>query len=127
MGDQMMDKETLGELIQLRARVKELESNYEDAKLLLDKASGEWFQAYRITDEQIDAAVRILVPPNPMPSPVLVDEGIWSALNKLGIFRCEGCGGSGHLPPVITGHFKPLPGSKCPDCAKWGSKGWVIK
>jgi len=105
-------------------RLIELEQYLDD---YVDLGSGFAKRGMFITDEQIDAAVRILVPPNPMPSPVLVDEGIWSALNKLGIFRCEGCGGSGHLPPVITGHFKPLPGSKCPDCAKWGSKGWVIK
>jgi len=110
----------------LRERVAELEQSNnalrEIANDLKDQSADEYASHYS-TNDQIDSAVKIAVN-SPYEAAV---KRTWNALNKLHIFKCEGCGGSGHLPPAITGHFKPLPGSKCPDCAKWGSKGWVIK
>ena len=91
----------------LRARVKELEKER-------DAAEAELWGANYFTNEMIDEAVEVI-----QPFTKNYEDSGWPALNKLGIHRCEGCGGSGRFEAV--GLYED-----CEDCAPWGSKGWVI-
>ena len=68
---------------------------------------------YEITSDQIDAAVEVA---GAWSSPF--NKAVWAVLNKINIFRCEGCGGSGRFE--AAGLYED-----CEDCAKWGSHGWV--
>jgi hypothetical protein len=72
----------------LRARVKELERERNDA-LKQNLRDLKYVNGHYITDEQIDAAVAIA-----NTGAQLVGLA-WKALNKLNIFRCKKCGGSG--------------------------------
>lgn len=56
-------------------------------------------------------------------------DAIW-VLTRLNIHRCEVCGGSGHRSQTLdhNAHGKPIKADlKCPDCAEWGSNGFVVK
>ena len=84
--------------------------------------------AHLITNEMIDAAVDLIE--NLYSSDdqrhglgiiEVAKSYMWKALNKLGIFRCEGCGGSGKKADGGAAFVHV-----CLDCANWGSKGWVI-
>jgi len=52
-----------------------------------------------------------------------VVEGV---LAELGIVRCEGCGGDGHSMSTFSAKHEQVRMGTCPDCAEWGSEGWVI-
>ena len=52
--------------------------------------------------------------------------GMTKCLELLNIHSCEGCGGSGYID-VDTGNPQDCAGCQCPDCAEWGSHGFVIK
>jgi hypothetical protein len=116
-GGEFIQHRAIAEIESLRERVEELETENFDlnnANVVFKAQS-----VYHPTNEMIDAAVHCanyhLKYGN--------NKGWW-VLNEIHIFRCEGCGGSGRVPPAITGHFKPLPGSECPDC---NGHGWVVR
>ena len=107
--------EELGELLDTQrelyetsvARVEELEAEQcEIGGIEFMEKTGR----YIITNEMIDE---------------LLKAECHRAMGIIGIKRCDGCGGSGK---------KPYPEDRwaddgwicCPDCAPWGSKGWVI-
>jgi hypothetical protein len=74
--------------------------------------------------EKINAAVEYIkeIAGDETLSSVLVRAYLWKVLNKLDIFKCKGCKGTG-------GGWAPWDDQvpcPCPDCAPWGSKGWVI-
>ena len=104
------------EIKRLRERIEELEEE--------NRICDEAYEAFKanphpniiITNEMIDEAVE-------WTKQWLAEDTLWRLLNKLGIFKCEECGGSGHLSP----DFDYMVDDTCPDCAKWGSKGWVVK
>ena len=102
------------EMARLLARVEELESLYEDAKLLLDKASGEWFRAHRVTYEMIDAAAGLIegLPDN---------HAAWLAFAKLNIRRCIPCEGDGTIPVVVG--VMDVDERTCSRC---NGHGWTI-
>jgi len=47
-------------------------------------------------------------------------------LEQLGIVRCDGCNGYGSLDGDPFDDDSE-PDEPCPDCAEWGSEGWVVK
>ena len=49
------------------------------------------------------------------------------ALEELDIHRCEGCGGSGRVESRSSSMREDPMVWKCPDCAEWGSHGFVVK
>lgn len=104
------------EIESLRARVEKLKKSNEfvgsiDAIVLASQ--GKYIITNKMIDEAVDEA-----------RDEFAQHGTnraWLALNKIGIHRCDGCGGSGRPEYPLEGNYGP-----CPDCAKWGSKGWVI-
>ncbi len=108
----------LGKIVFLRegaekreARVKELEEKAEFWEL---KAIGKGLSP-RITPEMIDVAVEFANGEK--------GSGAWISLNKLNIFRCEGCGGAGVVNVMEPGAFLKH-NEDCPDCT---GHSWVIK
>ena len=102
------------EVERLRARVDELERMYADVKSALDEKSAAVFRPYHTTPEMIDAAVE-----------EASLHGGWHILNKLHIFRCEGCATHGIFG--IQGNTDPNTGEDmgpCPDC---NGKGWKFE
>jgi rubrerythrin len=102
----------------LKARVEEFENESVEERLHEYVKHG---NGVLLTDDQIDAAVKEAESrENPMKWVA------WAALNKLGIFRCEGCGGQrgvGPVRPSITGEDYHVQ-NKCPDC---NAHGWTIR
>ena len=117
----MMDKETLGELIQLRARMEELEElNTTQAETIKGYMSILYTinhpQGHHITDEQIDEAWEY----TQLHSNQYVKDEVGTALNKLHIFKCERCGGKGW----VDYHTGLSCTKNCPAC---NGHGWVVK
>ena len=77
---------------QLRERVKELEAHYNEQICLKCMHAPGIF----ITDLQIDASMELIADTTKWPSSIL--DLLWALLNEVGIFQCEGCGGSGLVP-----------------------------
>jgi len=80
---------------------------------------------YKITDEQIDAAWGCAQPSDNLFSN-FVNYAVLNALKKLGITRCEGCGGErgvGPARPSVRGDGSFVQ-NKCPDC---NGRGWVME
>ena len=102
------------------ARVEELEGELTTKKFEAFDKSCEWFKdKYIVAAEQINAAWAKRVTD--------ADGNEWINPQRLGIVRCEGCGGEGNvwgdwIPTSCQYERKP-----CPDCAKWGSHGWRIE
>ena len=92
----------------LETRVEELEREMEVGLNPSDQG------AIIVYPKQIDAALNLKSGP---------------ALATLAIFkivRCEGCGGSGRVLATYALSVETgVKDHKCPDCAKWGSHGWV--
>ena len=89
-------------------RIEELEAHYNEQVCLKCMHT----QGHHITNDRIDAAVeyaeaRWTRTPNSTP---------WNALNKLNIYRCEGCGGN---PDLCEGSENR---KRCPDC---NGHGWT--
>ena len=77
---------------------------------------------HHFTDEQIDAAVEQINNWKTEDSVYTDYESGWEVLNKLNIKRCEGCGGGeGDADDRRWARVA----DPCPDCAKYGSHGWV--
>ena len=83
---------------------------------------------YEITTEQIDAAAAWIEniyngPHEPrlnMITAEVVKTFLWSLLRQFGIYRCEGCGGSGDTRPLSRPNdAPPVP---CVDC---NGHGWT--
>ena len=74
---------------------------------------------YIITDEQIDAAVKIARSIEEHYS----NESGWETLKPLGIFRCEGCDGAGKTYSRSSSMKEEPMEWVCPDC---NGHGWVI-
>lgn len=102
----------------LKRRIKELEKDrdfwaemakeYKDSyNELLRRHDGRQY----ITDEQIDVAA---IQAN-HDLDAWEDSTTWTALNDLGIERCENCLGTGHLEEEDIGEC-------CPNC---NGKGWI--
>ena len=114
--------EAMTEIEQLRAQVKELEGER-------DAAEAELWGANYFTNEMIDTAWEYIHDQESYEAyhdhedcSLLWEAGGVATLAKLGIEQCKGCGGSGTM-------WFPWDDSviyKCPACAPWGSKGWVI-
>jgi len=139
----MMDKETLGELIQLRARMEELEElNTTQAETIKGYMSILYTinhpQGHHITDEQIDEAWEY----TQLHSNQYVKDEVGTALNKLGIFKCIRCGGKGWVDyhtglsctkncPACNGHGWAIRNRRdagpCQTCNERNGHGWVIK
>ena len=108
---------------QLRERVKELESCVNDMGHVIEGSGKATIfpvcQDHHITSKMIDEAVA-----SADQDGLHLGDG-WPALNKLGIFRCEGCGGSGKMAVAVP--TQQYPDSEveglCPDC---NGHGWVI-
>jgi hypothetical protein len=77
-----------------------------------------------VTKKMIDEAVALKDGHNIR---TLSEVTLWAVLNNLGIFKCGGCEGCGHVPPAIERYARNTTGITCLDCAKWGSNGWVIR
>ena len=97
------------EIERLRKRIGELER--ENANLQAKWERHSYGFSHYLTNEQINAAV------------AFAGRMGWKVLNKLHVHECEGCGGCGKIEPSFT----HITGMSCPDCAPWGSEGWVIR
>ena len=86
-------------------RIEELEEQAENDFVVMDKMSGEWYQAHRITDAQIDAAWH-------GPNNLITRE----ALKELGIERCGVCGGEKQSMEWGEGALQ---------CSTCHGKGWI--
>ena len=114
----------LAEIERLRTHIEELEGERNHLNERLGWTDEEWKKKHLITNEMIDGAVEQI---EHDPSTRHAGVNTWLTLNKLGIERCKGCGGSGSTfvtqSEFLMGGVEEGP---CPDCAPWGSKGWVI-
>lgn len=75
-----------------------------------------------ITHKQIDAAVKMANQPYfEKGHSEIVRQHTWNVLNKLGIFGCEGCGGSGTSLDIVDGYNTVTEKVICPACNghKW--------